>query len=246
MPPNLASPVSGRRRYRLIVYDLDGTLFETIPDLRTAANLSFRERNLPEISLEAVRLAIGDGARVLIERLCPPGTDDGEIEAILESFRGHYLRVCLDHTTLREGAFEFVRRRASAPWRLQAILTNKPQDPTDLLVRHHGLRDWIGRALGGDTGLGRKPDPAGLESLLAWAGAGPDQTLVVGDGPADLAVAQAAGVDAVRLDGGYGRPDELDRFPWAWRAGSFAELESLWPRVEPGADAGLPFASAWH
>lgn len=229
-----------------MVYDLDGTLFETIPDLRTAANLALAERNRPEVTLEAVRQAIGDGARVLIERLCPPGTDSGEIDAILASFRTHYQRVCLEHTTLREGAFEFIRNRAASPWRLQAILTNKPQTPTDLLVRHHGLQTWIGKALGGDTELGRKPDPAGLESLMTWAGADRETTLVVGDGPADLAVAQAAGVDAVRLDGGYGLPSELDRFPCAWKAGSFAELETLWPRVEPGADPGLPFPSAWH
>jgi phosphoglycolate phosphatase len=230
----------------LIVYDLDGTLFETVPDLRAAVNLSFQERNLPRVSLDAVRDAIGDGARVLVERLCPPGTAPGEIDAILDSFRKHYHRVCLDHSTLRDGALEFVRRRADASWRLQAILTNKPQDPTDLLVRHHGLQVWIGRSLGGDTELGKKPDPAGLESLMAWAGAERNQTLVVGDGPADLAVAQAAGVDAVRLDGGYGQPAELDRFPCAWKARSFAELETLWPGVEPAADVGLPFAAAWH
>jgi len=228
----------------LIVYDLDGTLFETIPDLRTAANLAFQERGLQGVSLDAVRGAIGDGARVLVERLCPPGTPPREMEAILDSFRTHYLRVCLDQTTLRDGALDFVRRRATAPWRLQAILTNKPQDPTDLLVRHHGLRDWIGRSVGGDTDLGRKPDPSGLESLMAWAGTDRESTLLVGDGPADLAVARAAGVDAIRLDGGYGRPDELDRFPWAWRAGSFAKLEELWTRVEPGAEVGLPLAAA--
>jgi|GEM_PF-1314178 len=246
MSSNLASPVWAHRRYRLVVYDLDGTLFETIPDLRTAANLALEEQSRPTVSTEAVRQAIGDGARVLIERLCPPGTDHEEVEAILDSFRTHYERVCLQQTTLREGALEFVRRRGTAPWRLQAILTNKPQTPTDLLAGHHGLREWIGRALGGDTEFGRKPDPAGLESLMAWAGADRETTLVVGDGPADLAVAQAAGVDAVRLDGGYGLSSELDRFPCAWRAGSFSELEGLWSRVEPGADHDPPFPSAWH
>jgi phosphoglycolate phosphatase len=241
MSSNLASAVSQRRRYRLIVYDLDGTLFETLPDLWTAANLALAERGHRTMTLEEVRAAIGDGARVLIERLCPPGAAMSEIDLVLELFREQYLRVCRDHSTLCAGALEFVRGRATDnPGRFQAILTNKPQRPTDLLVEHSGLIPFVGRTLGGDTSLGRKPDPAGLRALMLWAGAKANQTLLIGDGPADLAVAQAAGVDSVRLDGGYGQSQELDAFPCSWRANSFTFLESLWPQIEPVSDHQLP------
>lgn len=215
------------------MYDLDGTLFETLPDLWTAASRSLAERGHPEVTLEQVRAAIGDGARVLIERLAPGGTATPEIDRILDLFRQNYLRVCRDHSTLRAGALEFVQTRGGdLPGRLQAILTNKPQAPTDLLVEHCGLLPSIGRALGGDTVLGRKPDPTGLKDLMHWAGADSSRTLLIGDGPADLAVALAAGVDSVRLDGGYGQSLELDALPCTWRAGSFAQLESLWPQIE--------------
>jgi len=187
------------------------------------------------VALEDVRSAIGDGARVLIERLSPPRASTSEIDEILDLFHGHYLRVCRDHSTLRAGALEFVHRRAQDfPGRFQAILTNKPQAPTDRLVDPSGLLPAIGRTLGGDTPLGKKPDPTGLRDLMRWADADSGQTLVIGDGPADLAVAHAAGVDAVRMDGGYGQTPELDPLPCSWRAGSFQELESLWPRIELG------------
>lgn len=217
------------------MYDLDGTLFDTLPDLATAVNLALAERGHRTVALEDVRSAIGDGARVLIQRLSPPGTPEPEIAAILDLFNDHYMEVCRDHSTLRAGALEFVRRRAQdLPGRFQAILTNKPQAPTDLLVEHSGLRPSIARALGGDTALGKKPDPAGLRDLMRWAGADSSQTLVIGDGPADLAVARAAGVDAVKMEGGYGQNRELALLPCSWRSGSFSELEFLWSRIEPG------------
>jgi len=223
------------------VYDLDGTLFETLPDLATAVNLALAERGHRPVVLDDVRSAIGDGARVLIERLAPAGSRKSEIDQILDLFRNHYLRVCRDHSTVREGASGFVENRCrDLPGRHQAILTNKPQAPTDLLLEHSGLSPWISRALGGDTPLGRKPDPTGLRELMRWASAQPGETLVIGDGPADLAVAQAAGVDSVRIDGGYGQSLELDAFPCSWRAGSFSELECIWPRVEPLQDLQSP------
>ena len=223
------------------MYDLDGTLFETLPDLATAVNLALAERGHRPVVVEEVRSAIGDGARVLIERLAPAGAGEPEIDRILDLFRDHYLVVCRDHSTLREGAADFVKNRCQdLPGRHQAILTNKPQAPTDLLVEHGGLSPWIGRALGGDTPLGRKPVPAGLRDLMHWAGAAAGETLVIGDGPADLAVAQAAGTDSVRIDGGYGQNVELDAFPSTWRAGGFTELESLWGRIEPLQDLQFP------
>jgi phosphoglycolate phosphatase len=223
------------------VYDLDGTLFETLPDLATAVNLALAQRGHRAVALGEVRAAIGDGARVLIERLAPAGVGETEIDRILDLFREHYLVVCRDHSSLRLGAMDFVRNRArDLPGRQQAILTNKPQAPTDLLVEHSGLIGSIGRVLGGDTPLGRKPDPTGLRDIMRWANAGPTETLVIGDGPADLAVAQAAGVDSVRIDGGYGQSLELDAYPHAWRAGSFSELERLWPKIEPSEDLQRP------
>lgn len=214
------------------MYDLDGTLLETLSDLRTAANLALAERGWPVADLERTRAAIGDGARSLIQRLLPQGTSEREVDLVLERFHAHYRTVCTQSSTERVGALDFVRRRTADPGLVQVVLTNKPQSPTDRLLDHLGFRPAIVLAIGGDTPWGRKPDPTGLRELMRRAGTGPSTTLMIGDGPADLAVAQATGVRSVRLDGGYGAPELLDALPCTWRASSFEQLETLWGGIE--------------
>jgi phosphoglycolate phosphatase-like HAD superfamily hydrolase len=220
--------------FKLLVYDLDGTLFETLPDLCTAVNLSLAAHDHPQKSLDEVRKAIGDGARILIARLVRPGSSDVEIDAVWETFRVEYLKVCADSSFLLPGVEEFLEsRRQDSPGRFQAILTNKPQAPSDALARRFKMDRWIGRVVGGDTPLGKKPETGGLLDLMAWASATPEQTLMIGDGPADLAVAQNAGVKCVLVEGGYGNSQELEGRPWAWKVANFAELAALWGEIEP-------------
>jgi phosphoglycolate phosphatase len=232
------------QRFQLIVYDLDGTLFDTIPDLLAAANLALADRGYPTADLAQVQKAIGDGARKLIHRLAGLDCPESEIDRIMERFHPHYLRLCCDRSTPREGAIEFLKHRAADfPGRFQAILTNKPQAPTDRLVHHHGMDAWVKRVIGGDTPFGRKPETAGLLELMRWAGAAAERTLIIGDGPADLAVALAAGIRSIRVDGGYGDAAALDALPSTWRADGFPELETRWVWVEPDSDPRIATAS---
>lgn len=216
--------------FRLIVYDLDGTLVESLPDLHTTVNLALGEHGFPLRSVDEVRRAIGDGARLLLQRSLPEGTSETDTDAVWGSFRHHYVAECTRRSFLYPGVEAFLAARAAqAPAPVQAILTNKPQAPTDVMVRHFGLDRWISRAVGGDTSLGRKPDPTGLFDLMREAGADADSTLMVGDGPADLAVAQAAGVRCILLATGYGKREELEGLP-RWREiADISALEALWP-----------------
>jgi len=219
--------------FRLLVFDLDGTLVESLPDLHTAVNLALAEHGHPPRTTEEVRTAIGDGARILIARTTPEGSSEDEIDRVWRSFRGHYARVCRDSSFLLPGVREFLEARAAdSPRPRMVILTNKPQEPTDLLVHHLGLEQWIGRALGGDTSLGRKPDPTGLVDLMSESGATIADTLMIGDGPADLAVAQAAGVPAILLATGYGKREELEGLPRLREVADLAELGRIWPELD--------------
>ena len=182
--------------------------------------------------LDRTRSAIGDGARSLIQRLLPPATSEQEVDLVLELFHARYREVCTQSSSERTGALEFVQRRSVGSRFVQVVLTNKPQSPTDRLLDHLGFRPAISDALGGDTRWGRKPDPTGLRELMRRSGADPSSTLMIGDGPADLAVAQAAGVRSVRLDGGYGAPELLDLHPCTWRVATFQQLEMLWGAIE--------------
>ncbi|HNY29635.1 MAG TPA: HAD family hydrolase [Fibrobacteria bacterium] len=230
---NLTSPHSVRKlgnHYGLLVYDLDGTLLETLEDLARAIDVAFQGRGHGRVELPRVKASIGDGARSLVQRLLPAGCDESELDAVLEAFRIAYLEVCCESSCWLPGAREFVEARAAeVPGRLQAILTNKPQAPTDRLVRHLGMDRWIARAIGGDTSLGKKPQTGGLRELMRWAGVPPERTLMIGDGPADLLVARDSGVDAVLLTTGYGQPHETEGLPALVRAPDLRDLAGIWP-----------------
>ena len=220
--------------FNLLVYDLDGTLFETLPDLVTAVNRALADHGHPSKRQEEVRQAIGEGARVLVSRLVRPGTSETEIDAVWATFRQHYLEVCADSSFVLPGVQEFLEARThDFPARKQAILTNKPQAPSDLLAERFEMARWVGKVVGGDTHLGRKPDPTGLRHLMEWAGTSPEQTLMIGDGPADLRVAQEAGVRCVLIEGGYGNSAELEGLRWDWKVSSFLELDAVWKEIEP-------------
>lgn len=212
---------------------------DTLPDLHEAVNLAFGDLGIPSVSLDSTRAAIGDGVRMLIQRLLP--ADSGEqCDSALEAFQSHYARGCDRRSVPRPGALAFVRGLGeSGRWR-QSVLTNKPQVPTDLILDRFGFRTWISDALGGDSPFGRKPDPRGLLELVRRAGTTPSRAILVGDGPADLGAAQAAGVASVRLDGGYGTEADLDRFPATWRVADFEELATLWKRIDSDASDPPP------
>lgn len=224
-----------RNDYRLIVYDLDGTLLETLADLAEAIGRAFAQRGHPPVTHHDVRAAIGDGARSLIQRLLPKDHGPSELDASLDAFKIAYLETCRTHSHWLPGACQFLDNRSrELPQRRQAILTNKPQAPTDLLVEHLQMNRWISRAIGGDTSLGKKPDPRALLELMHWAQAQPSETLMIGDGPADLEVAHAAGVDGILLEGGYGQPQELLGLECLVRVKDLIALDGLWPKEDLG------------
>ena len=219
--------------FKLLVYDLDGTLFETLPDLARSVNQALGFHGHATVTESEVRRAIGDGARILIARLVPAGSSDQEIDRVWTTFREVYENHCADSSYLLPGVERFLEARSSKddPPR-QAILTNKPQSPSDLLARRFRLDRWIGKVIGGDTPLGRKPDPAGMGHLMEWAQATAAETLMIGDGPADLEVARRAGVRCVLVEGGYGDVRELVGLPWDWKVTDFLELAELWAEIE--------------
>jgi phosphoglycolate phosphatase len=221
--------------FKLLVYDLDGTLFETLPDLARSVNQALLAHGHAAVTEPRVRQAIGDGARVLIARLVTPGSSEEQIDGVWATFREVYEQGCADTSFVLAGVEAFVQARASSPRPpRQAILTNKPQTPSDLLARRFRLDRWMGRVIGGDTPLGRKPDPTGLRHLMEWAQAAPSETLMIGDGPADLEVARRAGVRCVLVEGGYGDVRELEGLPWAWKVAGFQELSARWSEIEAG------------
>ncbi len=190
---------------RLIVFDLDGTLVDSRRDLANAANALVTELGGTPLSEEAVGNMVGEGAAVLVRRALAASGLDPEQTGALPRFLDLYDERLTEHTRPYEGILailQALRARATL-----AVLTNKPQAATEKLLAGLDLRPFFQDVVGGDTPLGRKPDPAGLRELARRAGASFQTTTLVGDSPIDLETGRRAGCEVVLVRYGFGFRD---------------------------------------
>ena len=207
---------------RAVVFDLDGTLVDSSPDLATAVNRLRGELGLVAVARPVVVSWIGEGARRLVERATAGAALD--LDAALERFLLLYEAVCTAATRPYAGVDEMLSRLAG-DHRL-ALLTNKPERMTRAIVGHFG---WSGRfdpLVAGDTLPFRKPDPRGLLAIAAELEVEAGALALVGDSRIDERTAFAAGARFLWVDWGYAAPAErveLARGPSASSAESVVE-----------------------
>jgi phosphoglycolate phosphatase len=186
----------------LVVFDLDGTLIDSRRDLADAANALIVERGGRPQPIDAISAMVGEGAPLLVKRaLTAAGLDSGDPGA-LPRFLELYDDRLLAHTHLYEGTREVLDAMSRVA--TLAVLTNKPQRPSERILAGlevASLFDWV---IGGDTDLPRKPDPAGLRHLMAAAKTGADDAILVGDSAIDLRTARAAGTRICLARYGFG------------------------------------------
>ena len=176
----------------LIVFDLDGTLVDSQRDLAESTNEmleSYAGRALP---IEAVAAMVGEGARLLVARALAAAGLNPDVDEALARFRTIYDRRLLVHTRLYTGVPEMVRDLFGRA-RL-SVLTNKPEGPARRLLEAFGLAGYFADVVGGDSGFARKPDPAGLQQLMAAGRSDAGSTIFVGDSMIDVETARRAGV----------------------------------------------------
>lgn len=200
------SLVEGPSPYKLIGFDLDGTLIDSRRDLALAVNDILADRGAPPLDETAVGGMVGDGARVLVGRAfaaagLPPAAD------ALDRFLRAYDRRLLDHTRAYPGVRDAVSTLASQA-RL-TILTNKPLRQTHAILDGLELSSFFADAIGGDGPWPRKPAPDSLRHQMQRAGAQEETTLFVGDSHVDLETARRAGVHICLARYGFGYDDRL-------------------------------------
>jgi phosphoglycolate phosphatase len=186
---------------RLIVFDLDGTLIDSRRDLAASANALITERGGSPLSEDAVAAMVGEGAAVLVRRaLTAAGLqiDEASMPRFLELYDERLLHTTMPYPGIPEALAAI---GAQAPL---AVLTNKPLAPTRRLLEAFGLARLIADVLGGDGPWPRKPDPAGLRSLIKTHEAHPGGTVLVGDSLVDFDTARAAGVALCLTRYGFG------------------------------------------
>jgi phosphoglycolate phosphatase len=193
-------PIIRKLSVDLIVFDLDGTLADTLPDLTNAANFACRKLGLPEHPPEAVKDMIGGGERKFMERVVGPG-HQGLVEECLEIYLDYYTRHCGDLTRVYPGVPETLARLSR--WQL-AVLSNKLQRLTEKTLQLTGLAHFFAAIRGGGAGLPLKPSPEPLRALIRDLGREPARTVMVGDKTADILTGRETGAATVAVAYGYG------------------------------------------
>ncbi len=189
---------------RLAVFDLDGTLVDSVDDLHASVNHALRAVGLPSRTVEEVRGFVGEGARVLVTRAVAPR---GElVEPALAAWRSHYEAHCLDRTRPYPG----IEAVLAGAGRALAVHTNKPGAMARKILAGLGLLARFAAVVGGDEAP-RKPDPTGLIEIMARVAATPAETVFIGDSRHDVATARAAGVAMVAVTWGFASSAELAR-----------------------------------
>lgn len=188
-----------------IVFDLDGTLVDTAPDLTAALNAVLIRERLPPIPLEHVRQMVGRGARVLIEKALawhriPP--DPTHTTELVQHFLDYYEANIAVTSRPFEGMETCVRSLAARGHRI-GICTNKPEHLSRKLIGELGLSDLFPVILGADSRPWRKPDPRHLTDTIEAVGGRAANAVLVGDSDTDARTARAAGIPVVLVSFGY-------------------------------------------
>jgi phosphoglycolate phosphatase len=191
----------------LLVFDLDGTLVDSVPDLRAALNQMLRERGRRPLSSPEVKRMVGDGVPALVARaLAASGGDSDEMVSALPRFLQLYEANAADLSRPYPGVPETLTALRRSGYRM-AVCTNKPQRATIAVLQGLELLPLFDGIAGGDRFPMKKPDPGHLLGLMNELGAEPGAAAMIGDNENDAAVARAAGLPLVLMRYGYARVD---------------------------------------
>ena len=222
----------------LFIFDLDGTLFNTLGDLAPAVNYAMMQFGLKTHSNDDVRIFIGNGSMNLIRRavaanyievkevrnfdrvaaaLEREGYSEEKIKEIHKVYSQYYWEHCTENTEPYEGVVELMKRiaicaendRDCARIKRTAMLTNKPVAPAQKILEKFGLDNAFAMYLCGDTTPERKPSPAGIFEILRQTGIAPEKAIMIGDDTPDVLAAKNANIDCITLFEGFGKAENL-------------------------------------
>lgn len=191
------------------IFDLDGTLLDTLTDLAASVNYALRTHHMPEHSLDDVRRFVGNGVRLLMIRAVPDGEQNPQFEAAFQTFREHYMAHSLDTTHPYDGIPELLAELKARGKRL-AVVSNKFYAATQELCRHF-FPDTIEVAIGEHEaeGIKKKPAPDTVIEALRQLGVTKENAVYVGDSDVDIATARNSGLPCISVLWGFRDRDFL-------------------------------------
>ena len=194
--------------YKLAVFDMDGTILDTLEDLTDSVNYVMRKHHYPTHSIEAVRGFVGNGIRLLIERAVPQGTPVEQLDVAYHDFMEYYKEHCTDKTRPYNGMVELLKTLRAAGCRT-AVVSNKADAAVqDLCVQYFdGLFDF---AIGERPGMAKKPAPDSVYEVLKQLGIAGTEAVYIGDSDVDYDTAKNSGLDCISVTWGF-RDEEFLR-----------------------------------
>jgi len=189
--------------YSTYIFDLDGTLLDTLGDLAASVNYALRMHGMPEHTIDDVRHFVGNGVRLLMERAIPDGEQNPDFEATFATFRQHYMEHSLDTTRPYEGIPDALKTLKAQGCRL-AVVSNKMMAATQELCQHF-FPDTIEVAIGENeaAGIRKKPAPDTVYAALRMLNVGQKNAVYVGDSDVDVETAKNSGLPCISVLWGF-------------------------------------------
>ena len=213
----------------VLLFDLDGTLVDSGPDLALAVNRTLKELNKTTFDQDTIHHWVGNGAKVLIERaLSGSSTIDKQLEESLVQealaiFLKHYQQCLCIESVLYDDVQQGLFTLKAAGFRL-AIITNKPAIFIQPILTGLGIDNVFELLIGGDTLAEKKPHPAPLYYALEQLNVTAEQCVMIGDSKNDILAAKAANIDSIGLTYGYNYGEDINQYKPHWCFDTFAEL----------------------
>ena len=194
-------------KYKLAIFDMDGTILDTLVDLANAVNYALAQTGQPQRSLMEIRSYLGNGMINLIRLSAPEGTQQEELDKIRGIFTEYYKAHCKDNTKPYAGIAELIEELRQQGM-LTAVVSNKPDFGVQLLVEQH-FPTSFDFAVGERTGIAKKPAPDSVNAVLAQLKIGRKDAVYIGDSEVDLATAKNADMDDIIVAWGFRDEDYL-------------------------------------
>lgn len=210
--------------YKTVIFDLDGTLLNTVPDIRAVLNSTLRSFNLPPVSEEQTKRFVGNGALALVERAS--GLDGERLQEVYAHYVEHFAACNNELSKYYDGECEVLSRFKDAGVKL-AIVTNKPQRATLKVYEKFFSKYNFFFVQGQDRGVALKPAPDAVLSAISKSGQNKCDCLFVGDGETDVLTAKNAGIDCASVLWGYRDKAALQSVGATLFVNSYQELERL-------------------
>ena len=194
-------------KYQLAIFDMDGTILNTLEDLTDSLNYALSCSNYPTRTLDEVRNFVGNGIRKLMERAVPSGTSPEELEQVYADFTAYYPKHCYDKTKPYSGMIETIQNLRKQGIKT-AVVSNKADYAVQILCKQYfdGLFDY---AVGEQSGVQRKPAPDSVNMVLDKLKINRTNAVYIGDSDVDIDTARNAEMDCISVDWGFRDPSFL-------------------------------------